>query len=202
MPTCGKLQFCLITSTYCELGYPVNNSGDSKLPWRTPNVNNEQSAYPSDNSNTITKTKPGKHHTDKISVHFLSTYQLKSVRQGSVFSPILLELHIDDISNSVTLFQGLSYVCRLSNQLCADDTLSISPSVLMLEYLLHPCEIELKNTDMAINFKKSSCLRTGPCYDATCTCVRRRHYFMGHSDSVFGYLYSQFKSVWVLTASC
>ena len=41
----------------------------------------------------------------------------------------------------------------------------------MLEHLLHACEIELNNSDMAINFKKSSCLRNGPRYDATCACT-------------------------------
>jgi len=30
----------------------------------------------------------------------------------------------------------------------------ISPSVLMPQHLLHACEIELNNIDMAINFKK------------------------------------------------
>jgi len=52
-----------------------------------------------------------------------------------------------------------------------DDIILISPSVLMLQHLLHACEIELNNIDMAINFKKSSCLRVGPRYDATCACI-------------------------------
>jgi len=52
----------------------------------------------------------------------------------------------------------------------ADDILSISPSVLMLNRLLHACETELYDIDMAINFNKSSCrpIRIGPRNDATC----------------------------------
>ena len=41
----------------------------------------------------------------------------------------------------------------------------------MLQHLLHPCEIELTNIDMAVNFKKSSCLRISPRYDATCVSI-------------------------------
>jgi len=36
-----------------------------------------------------------------------------------------------------------------------------------LEQLLHLCKRELNWLDMAINFKKSCCLRTGPCFAAT-----------------------------------
>jgi len=87
------------------------------------------------------------------------------VRQGSVLSPILFALYIDDISNSVSFFPGCHII------LYADDIILISPSVLMLQHLLHACEIELNNIDMAINFRKSSCLRIGPRYDATCACI-------------------------------
>jgi len=54
--------------------------------------------------------------------------------------------YIDDVSNSVTRFQGCHII------LYADDILLIPPSVLTLEHLLHTCQIELKNIDMAINF--------------------------------------------------
>ena len=52
--------------------------------------------------------------------------------------------------------------------LYADDILLISQSVVDLEKLLHLCKRELNWLDMAINLKKSCCLRTGPCFAATC----------------------------------
>jgi len=88
------------------------------------------------------------------------------VIQGSVLSPILFALYIDDISNSVSFFQGCHII------LYADNIILISPSVLMLQHLLHACEIELNNIDMAINFKKSSCLRICPRFvHASCACI-------------------------------
>ena len=38
----------------------------------------------------------------------------------------------------------------------------------IIERLLHACENELDWLDLAINFKKSCCVRIGPRYDATC----------------------------------
>jgi len=38
----------------------------------------------------------------------------------------------------------------------ADDILLISPSVSILQHLLHTCEIELNNIDMAINFLRAT----------------------------------------------
>jgi len=42
---------------------------------------------------------------------------------------------------------------------------------MMLNCLLHACETELTDIDMAINFKKSSCIRIGPRNDATCASI-------------------------------
>jgi len=41
--------------------------------------------------------------------------------------------------------------------------------LLLLEKLLHMCEIELHWLDMLINTKKSCCMRIGPRADAVCT---------------------------------
>jgi len=84
------------------------------------------------------------------------------VRQVSVLSPILFALYIDYIWSSVTLLQGCHII------LYADDILLISPSVSILERLLHTCEIEWNNIDMAINFNKSSCMRIGPRFNSSC----------------------------------
>ena len=56
--------------------------------------------------------------------------------------------------------------------LYADDILLLSPSVTYLERLRHLCENELAWLDMAINVKKSGCLRVGPQCDIECTVIR------------------------------
>ena len=44
----------------------------------------------------------------------------------------------------------------------------LAPSVTQLERLLRKCEEELSYLDMAINVKKSACLRVGPRYNVRC----------------------------------
>ena len=44
----------------------------------------------------------------------------------------------------------------------------ISPSVIMLQAMLHLCESELLDLDMSLNVKKSVCMRFGPRFNATC----------------------------------
>jgi len=59
------------------------------------------------------------------------------VRQGSVFSPFLFALYLDDLSKLGSSSKGCCMI------LYADDILILSPSVSQLEYLLHACESEL-----------------------------------------------------------
>ena len=61
--------------------------------------------------------------------------------------------------------------CNLYIILYADDILLLAPSVTALENLLNDCERELRDLDMLINFKKSSCLRIGPRHDVSCASV-------------------------------
>jgi len=84
------------------------------------------------------------------------------VRQGSVLSPFLFALYLDDLSKLGSLFKGCCII------LYADDILILSPSVSQLEHLLHACESELAWLDMAINFSKSCCIRVGPRCDKSC----------------------------------
>ena len=78
------------------------------------------------------------------------------VRQGSVLSPFLFALYLDDLSKLGSSVKGWFII------LYADDILLLSPSVTQLERLLHACECELAWLDMAINFSKSCCIRVGP----------------------------------------
>ena len=89
------------------------------------------------------------------------------VRQGSVLSPFLFAVYLDDLSKLCSPFDA----CYKLIILYADDILLISPSITNLERLLHRCEDELAWLYMSINLKKSSCLRVGPRCDATCAVI-------------------------------
>ena len=84
------------------------------------------------------------------------------VRQGSVLSPFLFALYLDDLSKPGSPFKGCCII------LYADDILILSPSVSQLEHLLHACDSKLAWLDMAINFSKSCCIRVGPRCDKSC----------------------------------
>ena len=88
------------------------------------------------------------------------------VRQGSVLSPFLFALYLDDLGGVCLQKRGCFII------LYADDILLIAPSVTQLEKLLHVCEEELYWLDMAINFKKSCSLRIGPRCEIECISVR------------------------------
>jgi len=84
------------------------------------------------------------------------------VRQGSVLSPILFALCIDDIGKSCFVNCGHNII------LYADDIILIASSVTELEKMLHMFENELRYIDMSINYNKSCSMRIGPRCNATC----------------------------------
>jgi len=72
------------------------------------------------------------------------------VRQGSVWSPFLFAVYLDDLSKVCSPFDACYII------LYADDILLISPSITNLERLLDRCEHELAWLDiMSINLKKN-----------------------------------------------
>jgi len=89
---------------------------------------------------------------------------------GQYLSKLILELDRAQFSLHIYLpciyLNDLAKLCSPEQScfviLYADDILIISPSVVGLELLLHRCELELIWLDMAINFKKSCCMRIGP----------------------------------------
>ena len=81
------------------------------------------------------------------------------VRQGSVLLPVLFAIYIDDVC-TCSKFYRHSYVI-----LYADDILLLAPSVTILDT---SCELELTYLDMAVNSKKSCCLRVEPRCDKHC----------------------------------
>ena len=84
------------------------------------------------------------------------------VRQGSVLSPTLFAIYVNDIASKLTF--GHKYAIILY----ADDILLLSPSISELQVSLKYCETELTWLDMSINTKKSCCLRIGPRSSITC----------------------------------
>ena len=80
------------------------------------------------------------------------------VRQGSVLSPYLFAIYLDDIINCLAFGQKPLII------IYADDIILIAPSLCMLQKLLDKCEQELNWLGMSINVKKSCCTRVGPRY--------------------------------------
>ena len=78
------------------------------------------------------------------------------VRQGSVLSPYLFAVYVNDVD------------CSSTGRHVADDIILIASSISELEKLLHKCKNELYWLDMSVNFKKLCCLRVGQRFNVTC----------------------------------
>jgi len=83
----------------------------------------------------------------RCSTFFDAYCLLRAIRQGSVLSPYLFALYINDIIRGVEEQNdgctiGFVPICII---LYADDILLLAPSVNALQLLLHTCEVELLN---------------------------------------------------------
>ena len=84
------------------------------------------------------------------------------VRQGSVMSPLLFNVYIDDLTCLNDANRNIFIIVY------ADDILLLSPSVTALQNLFSQCEVELNYLDMVINPKKTHCIRIGPRCSVDC----------------------------------
>ena len=92
------------------------------------------------------------------------------VRQGGVLSPHLFSVYIDDVIEHISSSKyccDVRFVC-VNIFMYADDLILMSPSVTVLQNLFKIVEEELMALEMSINPSKSSCIRFGPRYDASC----------------------------------
>ena len=90
------------------------------------------------------------------------------VRQGSVLSPFLFAVYIDDIIDSRDSTSNSEII------MYADDILLIASSVCKLQQMLNRCELELEWLDMSINVNKSHCIRIGNRYNVGCANLTTR----------------------------
>jgi exonuclease III len=93
------------------------------------------------------------------------------IRQGGVLSPYFFAIYINDVIEHVTA-QNVGCMFRLLNTsiiLYADDILLLAPSIHSLQSLLTACETKLRSLDLAVNVKKSVCVRIGPRCHVNCS---------------------------------
>jgi hypothetical protein len=92
------------------------------------------------------------------------------VRQGGVLSPYFFAVYIDDIINIIyrhNIGCHIGAVC-VGIFLYADDIILLAPSVSGLQSMITLCETHLSFLDMALNAKKTVCMRIGPRYKDKC----------------------------------
>ncbi len=87
------------------------------------------------------------------------------VRQGSVLAPLLFAVYINDIAELFNFQHGVHVVVY------ADDIMLVTSSVSVLQKALEVCQRELENLDMAINEKKTFCLRIGRRASVICASI-------------------------------
>ena len=82
------------------------------------------------------------------------------LRQGSVISPILFNIYLDDLSQKLNKSKiGCNILSTILNHVCyADDLVVLSPSFKGLRYLLKLCEEFSKSHDIIFNGIKSKCI--------------------------------------------
>ena len=96
-------------------------------------------------------------------------FSLKAgVRQGSVISPALFSIYVDDMLNKLGHYGCRFYGLSASALMYADDLVLLSPSCNELQTMINVCCEELALLDLNLNNSKSTALRIGPKCNAEC----------------------------------
>lgn len=92
------------------------------------------------------------------------------VRQGGVLSAYLFAVYIDDLIKTIKRSKiGCMFgILAVNIFVYADDIVLLAPSVGALQRLLTLCEDQLSYLDMALNAKKSVCIRFGSRFKDEC----------------------------------
>jgi len=77
-------------------------------------------------------------------------------------SPFLFNIYIDELTSLSNANHNVSIIAY------ADDILLLTSSVTALQNIIRQCELELKYLDMAVNPKKTHCIRISPRCSANC----------------------------------
>ena len=83
------------------------------------------------------------------------------MRQGSVISPVLFAIYVDDVLNKLKSYGCKFHGFSISAIMYADDLVLLSPSIYELQSMLNVCCNELNSLDLLINLDKSASLRIG-----------------------------------------
>jgi hypothetical protein len=104
-------------------------------------------------------------------------YSTSGVRQGSVISPILFSMYVDDLLNKFKSYGCSFHGLSVSAIMYADDLVLASSSIHEMQLMLDMCCNELMNLDLRLNYDKSVALRIGKGCNKICCNIKA----MGHT---------------------
>ena len=98
-----------------------------------------------------------------------SLYKMQSgVRQGSVISPILFSIYVNDMLVNLNLLGCKFYGQPASALMYADDLVMLAPTLTEMQNMINACCKELALLDLRMNHTKSNLLRVGKQCNAPC----------------------------------